>query len=177
MGSLPRGWCGSTARPPNPAARSTGAKPSRRCFPPSGEPLPEPEAIPLEILYEDEDLLVVNKPAGLVVHPGAGVPSGTLVNAVLHHYPNLRGVGSPERPGIVHRLDRLTSGCTVVAKTARAYRSLTGQIAGHAMQRTYLAWVCGADAVAGGDGQRPHRPVLEGAHAHGRDAARRAAGP
>jgi 23S rRNA pseudouridine1911/1915/1917 synthase len=126
-----------------PSRTLQGGETIEALLPPSGEPLPEPEPIPLEVLYEDDDLLIVNKPAGLIVHPGAGVRSGTLVNAVLHHCPGLSGVGSPERPGIVHRLDRLTSGCTVVAKTQRAYRSLTAQIADRTMKRTYLAWVCG----------------------------------
>lgn len=130
-------------RAAKPSRTLQGGETVEALLPPSGDPLPEPEPIPLEVLYEDEDLLIVNKPAGMVVHPGAGVPSGTLVNAVLHHCPGLGGVGSPERPGIVHRLDRLTSGCTVVAKTQRAYRSVTAQIADRTMKRTYLAWVCG----------------------------------
>src|SRR5262249_29129923 len=84
-------------------------------------PLPEkiearPEAIPLEIFYEDDDLIVVNKPAGMTVHPGAGQREHTLVNALLHHCPILSGIGGKERPGIVHRLDKETSGCLVAAK-------------------------------------------------------------
>ena len=98
------------------------------------EPSPEkidarPEAISLEVLYEDEELIVINKPAGLVVHPGAGQREHTLVNALLYHFPKLSGIGGQERPGIVHRLDKETSGCLVVAKTDQAHRSLSAQFA------------------------------------------------
>ena len=111
--------------------------------PPPLDALPAAEDIPLDILHEDDDLLVVNKPAGMVVHPGAGVPSGTLVNALLHHCGTLSSVGGVSRPGIVHRLDRLTSGCIAVAKTDVAHRGLCEQLADHTMGRTYLAWVIG----------------------------------
>lgn len=103
----------------------------------------EPEAMALDILHEDEDLLVVNKPAGLVVHPGAGQPSGTLVNGLLAHTDRLSRAGGADRPGIVHRLDRLTSGCIAIARTDSAYRSLTAQLADHSMGRIYRAWVNG----------------------------------
>jgi len=76
-----------------------------------------PEDIPLEIIYEDAKVIVINKPAGLVVHPGAGNPSGTVVNALLAYYPPIRNVGEPDRPGVVHRLDKDTSGVLVFAKT------------------------------------------------------------
>src|SRR5205085_9872023 len=89
----------------------------------------QPEAIPLEILYEDDDLIVINKPAGLVVHPGAGHREHTLVNALLHHCPTLSGIGGQERPGIVHRLDKETSGCLVVAKNDFAHLELSRQFA------------------------------------------------
>jgi 23S rRNA pseudouridine1911/1915/1917 synthase len=112
------------------------------------EPPPEkianqPEAIPLEILYEDEDLIVLNKAAGLVVHPGAGQREHTLVNALLHHFPKLSGIGGKERPGIVHRLDKETSGCLVVAKTDQAHRGLSTQFASQTVAKFYLALVAG----------------------------------
>ncbi len=103
----------------------------------------EPEAIPLQIVYEDEDVIVVDKPAGLVVHPAAGVASGTLVNALLHHCDRLSGVGGVRRPGIVHRLDRGTSGLLVVAKNDLAHRGLARQFKAHTTEREYLALVRG----------------------------------
>ena len=103
----------------------------------------QPEAIPLEILFEDDDLIVINKPAGLVVHPGAGHKQHTLVNALLHHCPVLSGIGGKERPGIVHRLDRETSGCLVVAKHDEAHRALSRQFAARTVEKIYLALVAG----------------------------------
>ena len=88
------------------------------------------EDLPLEILHEDEDVIVLNKRAGWVVHPAAGNWVGTVVNALLHHCPNLAGIGGEQRPGIVHRLDKETSGCLVVAKNDLAHRSLSEQFAG-----------------------------------------------
>jgi len=88
-----------------------------------------PEAIPLRIVLEDEDVLVVDKPAGMVTHPGAGQRTGTLAAAALAHAPGIAGVGGPRRPGIVHRLDKGTSGLIVLAKTQRAYEALTAQLA------------------------------------------------
>lgn len=102
-----------------------------------------PEAIPLEILFEDNDLIVINKPPGLVVHPGAGNREHTLVNALLHHCPTLSGIGGQERPGIVHRLDKDTSGCIVVAKNDAAHRSLAAQFAERTVEKVYLALVAG----------------------------------
>ena len=102
-----------------------------------------PEDIPLPVVFEDEHLLVINKPPALTVHPGAGRPSGTLVNAVLARVPGLAGVGSRQRPGIVHRLDKDTSGLLVVAKTPVAYASLSSQVARRTVNRTYLALVHG----------------------------------
>ncbi|MBO0902471.1 RluA family pseudouridine synthase [Jiella sonneratiae] len=112
------------------------------------DPLPRPEAIPLSIVYEDSALIVVDKPAGLVVHPGAGNPDGTLVNALVAHCgPSLTGIGGVRRPGIVHRIDKDTSGLLVVAKTEAAHRSLSGQFAEHGrdgrLSRGYLAVVWG----------------------------------
>jgi len=112
-------------------------------------PPPQPaelaaEAIPLEILYEDRDLVVVNKPAGMVVHPGAGNAGGTLVNALLGHCRDLSGVGGELRPGIVHRIDKDTSGILVVAKNDTAHRSLSQQFKEHTIKRVYLALVFGS---------------------------------
>lgn len=103
----------------------------------------EAEPIPLVILYEDCHLLVVDKPAGLVVHPGAGNYSGTLVNALLHHCPGLPGIGGVLRPGIVHRLDKDTSGVLVIAKDDLAHRSLSDQFKKHTPKRRYLGIVFG----------------------------------
>ncbi len=100
--------------------------------PEAGEPEPIAEDIPLEVLFEDQDLIVINKPAGLVVHPGAGNLTGTLVNALIHHCGDtLSGVGGVKRPGIVHRLDKETSGVMVVAKNDIAHRHLSSQFADH----------------------------------------------
>ncbi|MBA2436560.1 MAG: RluA family pseudouridine synthase [Chthoniobacterales bacterium] len=101
------------------------------------------QEIPLAILFEDEDLLVLNKPAGLVVHPGAGNQTHTLVNALLHHCPNLSGIGGMQRPGIVHRLDKDTSGCLVVAKNDAAHQELARQFAEREVKKIYLALVAG----------------------------------
>jgi 23S rRNA pseudouridine1911/1915/1917 synthase len=103
----------------------------------------QPEDIPLNVLFEDEDLIVINKPAGLVVHPGAGHREHTLVNALLHHCENLSGIGGKERPGIVHRLDKETSGCLVVAKNDEAHRGLSEQFAARAVNKIYLALAAG----------------------------------
>jgi len=104
-----------------------------------------PEAIPLDIVFEDDDLIVVNKPAGMVVHPAPGSPSGTLVNALLHHFGGaLSGVGGEKRPGIVHRIDKDTSGLLVVAKSDRAHHGLAAQFENHSAERAYLAVCYGA---------------------------------
>lgn len=102
-----------------------------------------PEDIPLDILYEDEDLLVLNKPQGMVVHPSAGHESGTLVNALLYHIHDLSGIGGEKRPGIVHRIDRMTSGLLVVAKNDAAHRTLSDQFRDHSAHRSYTALVDG----------------------------------
>src|SRR5690242_15283778 len=111
----------------------------------------EPEDIPLDVVHEDADLLVLDKPAGLVVHPGAGVPRGTLVHALLHRYPAIADVGGEGRPGIVHRLDKDTSGLMVVARTPRAYRALVEMIRRRDVHRTYRALVWGAPRVEHGE--------------------------
>jgi 23S rRNA pseudouridine1911/1915/1917 synthase len=102
-----------------------------------------PQRIPLDILFEDDDLIVINKPAGLTVHPGAGQREHTLVNALLSHCTTLSGIGGKERPGIVHRLDKETSGCLVVAKNDLAHRELSRQFADRTVEKIYLALVAG----------------------------------
>src|SRR6267154_856431 len=106
------------------------------------------EEIPLDIVYEDDDLAVINKPAGMMVHAGAGATDdarnrGTLVNALLHHLRSLSGVGGVLRPGIVHRLDKETSGLIVVAKNAESHRALSAEFAGRRVKKTYIALVHG----------------------------------
>lgn len=99
--------------------------------------------IPLDILYEDDELIILNKPAGLVVHPAPGHPDGTLVNAILAHCPNLPGIGGVQRPGIVHRLDKDTTGAIAIAKTDLAYQHLQGQLQAKTARREYLGLVYG----------------------------------
>ena len=139
------------ARPSRPIIRAP-AKP----FPSTG-PRPAPdraqaEDMPLDILYEDDDLLVLNKPPGLVVHPAAGHAEHTLVNALLHHCAGrLSGIGGVARPGIVHRLDKETSGCLVVAKNDAAHLKLSAQFAGREVVKIYQAIVCGRMPRAAGE--------------------------
>jgi 23S rRNA pseudouridine1911/1915/1917 synthase len=122
-------------------------------------PLPpetlEPEGIVLNVIHEDEHVLVLDKPAGLVVHPGTGHARGTLAAAVLAHAPGVAGVGGPRRPGVVHRLDKGTSGLLVVAKTPLAYESLTAQLAARTVRRVYLALAHGRLASTAGVIDRP----------------------
>lgn len=110
---------------------------------PPPTPTLTPEAIPLKILYEDEDVVVIDKPPGLAVHPAPGHSSGTLVNALLAHLPSLPETDDPQRPGIVHRLDKDTSGVMLVAKNSAAHRNLTGQFKSRSVQKTYLVLVKG----------------------------------
>ena len=111
---------------------------------------PGPEPVPIDVRFADDDLIVVSKPAGLVVHPGAGHPGGTLVNGLLQRFPELSEVGDPARPGIVHRLDRDTSGLMLVARSARAYDVLVAALARRDIERRYLALVWGRfDSPAG----------------------------
>ena len=102
-----------------------------------------PEDLPLDVLYQDDDVIAINKPAGMVVHAGAGRHSGTLVNAVLHRFGTLSGVGDPLRPGIVHRLDRLTSGVLLIARNDAAHRDLARQFSSREVEKVYLALVHG----------------------------------
>jgi 23S rRNA pseudouridine1911/1915/1917 synthase len=126
------------------------------------DPIPLPEALPLPIVYQDEDLIVVDKPAGMVVHPAAGHATGTLVNALLHHVDDLSGIGGEKRPGIVHRLDRGTSGLMVVAKRDSAHEELSRQFHDREVEKEYFALVWGVVAA----GRRIDAPI-------GRDPANR----
>jgi 23S rRNA pseudouridine1911/1915/1917 synthase len=130
-------------RPLKASYRVTAGDEVTVVVPPVEDYAVEPEAIPLEIVFEDADLLVIDKPAGMVVHPAAGNWHGTLVNAVLYHCPDLEGVGGAHRPGIVHRLDKDTSGLILVAKNDAAHRALQAQFKARTVQKTYLALVHG----------------------------------
>jgi len=110
----------------------------------------KPEDIPLDVLYEDDHLLMLNKPAGLVVHPAPGHPEGTLVNALLAHCPTLPGIGGVQRPGIVHRLDKDTTGALVIAKTDLAHQHLQAQLKAKTARREYLGIVHGAPKTESG---------------------------
>ena len=123
---------------------------------PDAQPLPlQPEAIPLNIWYEDDCLIIINKAAGMVVHPAPGHDSGTLVHALLAHCPDLAGIGGVERPGIVHRLDKDTTGAIVVAKTDQAMQHLQAQIRKKEARREYLAVVHGAPSTSDGTIDQP----------------------
>jgi 23S rRNA pseudouridine1911/1915/1917 synthase len=135
-----------------------------------------PQMIALDVLFEDDDLLVLNKPAGLVVHPGAGHHDGTLVNALLYHCQGLSSIGGEERPGIVHRLDKETSGCMVVAKTDEAHRGLSAEFAARDVDKIYLALVSGTLKKTSGSieekiGRHPvHRQRMSVNSRRGREA-------
>lgn len=122
---------------------------------PGRETCLNPEAIALEVLYEDDDCVVINKAPGIVVHPAAGRWTGTLVNALLHHYPELKGVGVEGRPGIVHRLDKDTSGVMVIATNRRSLLSLARQFKDRTVQKEYLACVWGRPHPSSGVIDRP----------------------
>ncbi|WP_420478107.1 RluA family pseudouridine synthase [Brevundimonas sp. FT23028] len=120
-------------------------------LPPVAPATPQPEAIPLTVLYEDADLIVIDKPAGMAAHPAPGTETGTLVNALLAHCgESLSGIGGVARPGIVHRLDKDTSGVMVAAKTDRAHQGLSALFATHDIERTYIALTRGAPSPARG---------------------------
>ena len=138
---------GSAAKPKTPVSRGDSISVNI----PEPEPAEaRPQDIPLDILYEDEDVVVINKESGMVVHPAAGNPDGTIVNALLHHCGDLSGIGGVERPGIVHRLDKDTSGCLVIAKNDGAHQSLTGQFAARSTEKRYLAVVQGIPRQSSG---------------------------
>lgn len=166
-----------------PKRKLAGGEEIALAVPEPEDPEPQGEAIPLDILFEDDELIVINKPAGLVVHPGAGNWTGTLVNALIYHCGDtLSGIGGVKRPGIVHRLDKDTSGVMVVAKTDRAHKALSEAFADHGrtgdLERAYVALVWGApgrptgtvDAHLGRASDRVKRAVVPA----GRDDARHA---
>ncbi len=125
-------------------------------LPPAVPSEAQPEEIELDIVYEDEDIIVINKPVGMVVHPAAGNESGTLVNALLHHCRGqLSGIGGVERPGIVHRIDKDTSGLIVAAKNDAAHISLAAQLEDHSMSRVYTAIAVGGFKTEGGTVDAP----------------------
>lgn len=137
---------GRSAKPSTPVAagdRIEARPPERR------DPRIAPEPGPLDVLHEDEHLIVVAKPPGLVVHPGAGRATGTLVHRLLARHPEIEGVGGPGRPGIVHRLDKGTSGVMVVARTEAAYQALSKAFVGRRVDKTYLAIVYGTPGEEG----------------------------
>jgi 23S rRNA pseudouridine1911/1915/1917 synthase len=140
---------------------------------------PKPESIPLEVLYEDHDLIVVNKAAGMVVHPGPGNSGGTMVNALLAHCTDLSGIGGELRPGIVHRLDKGTSGVLVVAKNDRAHQGLSSQFHVHSVKRIYHALVFGnpqqeTGKIEGIIGRHPTERLRQSGKArHGKHAVTR----
>ena len=130
-----------------------------------------PEDIPLDILYEDADVIVVNKPQGMVVHPAPGHTSGTLVNALMFHCGNeLSGINGEKRPGIVHRIDKDTSGVLMVAKNDMAHQSLAAQLAEHSITRKYNAVVYNGFTGGRGDGGRAYRQKSTGQKENGGDA-------
>lgn len=151
---------------PGKAPRASTAVHTGQVFtidiPPPKPAEPLPEALPLRIVYEDPDVVVLDKPAGMVVHPAAGHSSGTLVNALLHHIKDLSGIGGELRPGIVHRLDRGTSGLMVVAKHDRAHDELSRQFRDREVEKEYVALVWGVVQA----GRRIDAPI-------GRDPANR----
>ena len=147
-----------------------GGEQLRIVVPPPVAAEPLPEHVHLDILFEDDDLLVVNKPAGMPVHPGPGHSGKTLVNALLAHCPDLPGIGGVQRPGIVHRLDKDTSGLMVVAKTERAHAGLSAAFKDREMHKTYVALVEGRmqppsamiDAPIGRDANNRRRMMIDG---------------
>ena len=165
-------------RPAKPSIRLKSGQTVVLEIPEAREGTLEPQLMPLNIVYEDGDLLVVDKPAGLTVHPGPGHPDGTLVNAVLAHCPDLQGIGGTVRPGIVHRLDKNTSGLMVVAKNDPTHRSLSEQLKARSFTKEYIALTHGSvtpaeaiiDAPIGrSNANRQRMAVAEG----GRDAVTR----
>ena len=131
-------------RPAGKSARLQGGEAVSVTLPEAEEPEAKPQDIPLDVVYEDKDVIVVNKPVGMVVHPAPGHPDGTLVNALLHHCAgSLSGIGGQLRPGIVHRIDRDTSGLIIAAKNDAAHNFLAAQLADHTLARTYECLAAG----------------------------------
>ncbi|MGB4598542.1 MAG: RluA family pseudouridine synthase [Trichlorobacter sp.] len=164
-------------RQPRASLKLGGGEQVMVTVPPPVAATPLAEQIPLTVVYEDHDLIVIDKPAGMTVHPGAGVASGTLVNALLAHCTDLSGVGGELRPGIVHRLDKGTSGLLVAAKHDSAHRGLAEQFAAHSIKRLYWALIYGSPAtdtgkISGIIGRHPtERLRLSGTARHGKPAA------
>ena len=152
---IDEGWVrlnGTTAKPASPVHHGDVIE----VIVPPPTPLDvEPQFMPIAVVYQDAHMLVVNKPAGIAVHPGPGHPDRTLVNALLALLPDLKGIGGVQRPGIVHRLDKDTSGLMVVAKTDRAHASLTQQLKERRVKKTYVALVSGTVAQAEGEVDAP----------------------
>lgn len=161
---------------PRSSMKLTGGEQIRVTIPLPAPAVPLPEDIPLTVLYEDHDLIVIDKPAGMTVHPGAGVDSGTLVNALLAHCTDLSGIGGEIRPGIVHRLDKGTSGVLVAAKNDAAHRGLSEQFAAHSIKRLYWALIYGTPQeetgkISGVIGRHPtDRLRMSGKARHGKEA-------
>ena len=142
---------------PGKSYRIAGGEELCVTLPEAEEPEAVPQDIPLDVVYEDEDVIVVNKPVGMVVHPAPGHPDGTLVNALLHHCgDSLSGIGGEKRPGIVHRIDRDTSGLIIAAKNDAAHLALAAQLADHTLARTYECLAVGSFRQR--HRKRPHRP-------------------
>ncbi len=142
-------------KPVKPSLRLRGGEAVTVVIPPPEPVAAQPQDLPLTILYEDSRLIVVDKPAGLVVHPAAGHREGTLVNALLHHCRDLAGIGGELRPGIVHRLDKDTSGVMVATKDDAAHQHLAAQFKVHSITRRYLALIHGLPTAASGTIDRP----------------------
>ena len=143
--------------------------------PPPAAALAADSEVAFTVVHVDDAVIVIDKPTGLVVHPGSGVSSGTLVHGLLARFPELALVGEAHRPGIVHRLDKGTSGLMVVARTEAAYLALVGQLAEHSVERRYRALVCGRVAASGGLidaplGRSPRDPIRRGVVANGKPA-------
>lgn len=147
-----------------------------RCQSPEEAPFLAPEAVPFDVLHEDGELLVVDKPAGVVVHPGSGQTTGTLAAGLLYKYPELEGVGASERWGLVHRLDKDTSGALLVARTRESFEALTAELRRHQITRTYTALVEGEmgtptgtiEAPIGRDPTQPTRRAVSHGGRHAR---------
>lgn len=174
--SLPPG--GTPKAEPRPSVPVRAGRTYVIDIPPPVAPEPRPEALPLRLIYQDPDIVVLDKPAGMVVHPAAGHSGGTLVNALLHHVKDLSGIGGELRPGIVHRLDRGTSGVMVVAKHDRAHQELARQFADREVDKEYIALVWGVvqagrriDAAIGRD--PAHRQKMSTRSRHARTAVTR----
>ncbi|HZQ38826.1 MAG TPA: RluA family pseudouridine synthase, partial [Dehalococcoidia bacterium] len=144
-----------SGKPARAGARLRAGAPIQVSIPPPAPSDLVPEQRPLAIVYEDADMLVLEKPAGVVVHPSAGHTTGTLVHALLAHCGALSSIGGEQRPGIVHRLDKDTSGLLLVAKNDRAHASLARQLAQRSMTKHYLALVCGTPRPAEGAIEAP----------------------